>query len=65
LLVKNQFLMHSTSFDTKTEDEKPNYNLPDLDLTAISNVLQGQNIELADSKIYWKVNFDRLTQDLR
>lgn len=45
--------------------EKPNYNLPDLDSIAISNVLKGQNVELADSKIYWKVNFDRLTQDLR
>ncbi|XP_024881319.1 DNA-directed RNA polymerase III subunit RPC3 [Temnothorax curvispinosus] len=66
LLVKNQFLMHSTSFDTMTEDtEKPDYNLPDLDLAAISNVLEGENIELSDSKIYWKVNFDRFTQDLR
>lgn len=65
-MVKNQFLMHSTSFDTMMEDtEKPNYNLPNLDLTSISNVLKGQNVELKDSKIYWKVNFDRLTQDLR
>lgn len=64
-MVKNQFLMHSTSFNTMTEDtEKPNYNLPNLDLTAISNVLEKQSIELAD-KIYWKVNFDRFTQDLR
>lgn len=64
--MKNQFLMHSTSFDMMTEDtEKPNYNLPDLNLTAISNVLKGQDVELPDSKIYWKVNFDRLTQDLR
>lgn len=58
--------MHRTSFGTIMEDlEKPNYNLPDLDLMAISNVLKGQNVELTDSKIYWKVNFDRLTQDLR
>ncbi|KAL0125937.1 hypothetical protein PUN28_004784 [Cardiocondyla obscurior] len=66
LLVKNQFLMHSTSFETTVKDtEKPNYTLPNLDVIAISNVLKGQNIELVDSKIYWKVNFDRFTQDLR
>lgn len=64
--MKNQFLMHSISFDTMTEDtEKPNYDLPDLDLMAISNVLKGQNVELTDSKLYWKVNFDRFTQDFR
>lgn len=58
--------MHSISFDTMTEDtEKPNYNLPDLNLMAISNKLQGQNVELPDSKISWKVNFDRLNQDRR
>jgi len=66
LLVKNQFLMHSTAFDTMTEDtEKPNYDLPDLDLMAISNVLKGQNVEFMDSKLYWKVNYDRFTQDFR
>ncbi|XP_011694091.1 PREDICTED: DNA-directed RNA polymerase III subunit RPC3 [Wasmannia auropunctata] len=66
LLVKNQFLMRNTSFETMAEDsKKPNYNLPNLDLPAISNALQGKNAELTDSKIYWKVNFDRLTQDLR
>lgn len=61
--MKNQFLMRNLSFDTATE--KPDYSLPDLDLRTISNVLQGQNTELSDSTIYWKVNFDRLTQDLR
>ncbi|XP_011873088.1 PREDICTED: DNA-directed RNA polymerase III subunit RPC3 isoform X2 [Vollenhovia emeryi] len=68
LLVKNQFLMHSTLVNTTIEEEqaeKPVYDLPELDVMAISNVLEGQNVELADNKLYWKVNFDRLTQDLR
>ncbi|XP_018307693.1 DNA-directed RNA polymerase III subunit RPC3 [Mycetomoellerius zeteki] len=66
LLVKNQFLMNCTSFDTMSEDtEKPKYDLPNLDLLAISKSLEGQNVEFSDRKIYWKVNFDRFTQDLR
>ncbi|KYN20584.1 PREDICTED: DNA-directed RNA polymerase III subunit RPC3 isoform X2 [Trachymyrmex cornetzi] len=66
LLVKNQFLMNCTSFDTMSEDtEKPKYDLPNLDLLAISQSLEGQNVAFSDRKIYWKVNFDRFTQDLR
>jgi len=66
LLVKNQFLMNCTSFDTMSEDtEKPKYDLPILDLLAISKSLEGQNVEFSDRKVYWKVNFDRFTQDLR
>ncbi|KAM0724812.1 DNA-directed RNA polymerase III subunit RPC3 [Formica fusca] len=66
LLVKNQFLMRSISFNTMTENtEKPNYNLPQLDLKAISNMLQGQNANPGDNGLYWKVNFDRFTQDFR
>ncbi|EGI65510.1 PREDICTED: DNA-directed RNA polymerase III subunit RPC3 [Acromyrmex echinatior] len=66
LLVKNQFLMNCTSFDTMSEDtEKPKYDLPNLDLLAISKSLKGQNVEFSDRKVYWKVNFDRFTQDLR
>lgn len=66
MLVKNQFLMRSTSFDTTAENtEKPNYNLPCLDLTAISKMLQGQNANPGDNKLYWQVNFDRFTQDFR
>lgn len=45
--------------------EKPNYNLPQLDLKAISNMLQGQNANPGDNGLYWKVNFDRFTQDFR
>ncbi|XP_012531114.1 DNA-directed RNA polymerase III subunit RPC3 [Monomorium pharaonis] len=67
LLVKNQFLMRCLSFDTTATGNiaKPDYTLPDLDLIAISNKLQGQKTELSDNTIHWKVNFDRFTQDLR
>ncbi|XP_011160696.2 DNA-directed RNA polymerase III subunit RPC3 isoform X2 [Solenopsis invicta] len=65
LLVKNQFLMRSLSFEATRDALKPDYNLPNLDLIAISSVLKGQNTELSDNTIYWKVNFDRLTEDLR
>ncbi|KMQ97614.1 dna-directed rna polymerase iii subunit rpc3-like protein [Lasius niger] len=36
-----------------------------LDLIAISNILQGQNANPGDNKLYWQVNFDRFTQDFR
>lgn len=66
LLVKNQFLMRCLSFETMPDDKfKPDYNLPELNLRAISNLLQGGEGDPGDSKIYWKVNFDRFTQDLR
>ncbi|XP_018398493.1 PREDICTED: DNA-directed RNA polymerase III subunit RPC3 [Cyphomyrmex costatus] len=66
LLVKNQFLMNSKSSKTMTENsERPTYNLPDLNLTAISKSLEGKNIKFSDRKIFWEVNFDRFTQDLR
>ncbi|XP_014477901.1 PREDICTED: DNA-directed RNA polymerase III subunit RPC3 isoform X2 [Dinoponera quadriceps] len=65
LLVKNQFLMRSHSFDTMLEDTKPDYNLPNLNLRAIANLLQNEKGDPGDSKIYWKINFDRFTQDLR
>lgn len=58
--------MRSISFNTMTENtEKPNYNLPQLDLKAISSMLQGQNANPGDNGLYWKVNFDRFTQDFR
>lgn len=58
--------MRSLSFETAAEETiKPNYYLPDLNLKAISNLLQKQDDDPGDSNIYWKVNFDRFTQDLR
>ncbi|EZA46881.1 hypothetical protein DMN91_004693 [Ooceraea biroi] len=66
LLVKNQFLMRSVSFDTAAkETEKPDYNLPELDLRAIHYMMQGQEADPGDGKVYWKVNVDRFTQDFR
>lgn len=58
--------MRSISFNIMTANiEKPDYNLPQLDLKAISNMLQGQNANPGDNEVYWKVNFDRFTQDFR
>lgn len=58
--------MRSLSFETAAEETiKPNYHLPDLNLKAIYNLLQKKDDDPGDSKIYWKINFDRFTQDLR
>ncbi|CAL7945226.1 unnamed protein product [Xylocopa violacea] len=67
LLVKNQFLMRSLYTEVVDEKttEKPDYTLPDLNLGAIAKKIEGEDCDPGDSKIYWKVNFDRLTQDLR
>ncbi|KAH0945295.1 hypothetical protein HN011_001858 [Eciton burchellii] len=66
LLVKNQFLMRNLSFETMTkETEKPDYNMPALDLRAIQNIMEGQKADPGDNEIYWKVNIDRFTQDFR
>lgn len=73
LLVKNQFLTRSlcvkhrgmNTVEEKT-NEKPDFTLPNLNLAAIIKKVEGDNnSDPGDSKIYWKVNFDRLTQDLR
>lgn len=64
LLVKNQFLMRSLD-TTEERNEKCDFTLPDLNLAAISKRIEGNDIDSGDSKIYWKVNFDRLTQDFR
>jgi len=66
LLVKNQFLMRNLSFETKMQEiEKPDYNMPVLDLRAIQSIMEGQESDPGDNKIYWKVNIDRFTQDFR
>ncbi|XP_033201122.1 RNA polymerase III subunit C [Bombus vancouverensis nearcticus] len=64
LLVKNQFLMRSLG-TIEERNEKCNFTLPDLNLTAITKRIEGNDIDCGDSKIYWKVNFDRFTQDFR
>ncbi|XP_043256032.1 DNA-directed RNA polymerase III subunit RPC3 [Colletes gigas] len=69
LLVKNQFLMrslHSETTEVPKTNDKPDFNLPDLNLGAIMQEIQGSSgNDFGDSKIYWKVNFDRFSQDLR
>ncbi|XP_020279904.1 DNA-directed RNA polymerase III subunit RPC3 [Pseudomyrmex gracilis] len=66
LLLKNRFLMRSLSFDTKLqENDKPNYVLPNIDVRAIASKLQNQAADLPDKDVHWKVNFDRLIEDLR
>lgn len=64
LLVKNQFLMRSLG-TIEERNEKCNFTLPDLNLAAITKRIEGNDIDCGDSKIYWKVNFDRFTQDFR
>ncbi|XP_076300015.1 RNA polymerase III subunit C isoform X2 [Lasioglossum baleicum] len=67
LLVKNQFLLRSLYSELAEEAavEKPDFNIPDLRLPAINKKIKGENANAGDNKIYWKVNFDRFTQDLR
>ncbi|XP_053975450.1 DNA-directed RNA polymerase III subunit RPC3 [Hylaeus anthracinus] len=67
LLVKNQFLMRSLYCETTEEiaKEKPDFRIPDLNLAAITQRLGGDNVDAGDSKMYWKANFDRFSQDLR
>ncbi|KAK2588821.1 hypothetical protein KPH14_001693 [Odynerus spinipes] len=66
LLVKNQFLMRDLCCDVKSDiDEKPSFNMPELNLKALENLMEGKEADPGDNKIYWKVNFDRFTQDFR
>lgn len=73
LLVKNQLLMRNIPFDTAAEDiTQPNYHLPEINIQAINNSLQGNpkltaksDDDPGDKNIYWKVNFDRFIQHLR
>ncbi|XP_012279984.1 DNA-directed RNA polymerase III subunit RPC3 isoform X2 [Orussus abietinus] len=67
LLVKNQFLMRSVGviIDMEEPSEKTYFSLPDFNLPALQKMVNGNDADPGDSKIYWKVNFDRFTQDLR
>lgn len=66
LLVKNQFLMRDLCTNTKSDiDEKPNFDMPQINLKALENLIQGKEDDPNDTKIYWKVNFDRFIQDFR
>ncbi|OXU26186.1 hypothetical protein TSAR_007003 [Trichomalopsis sarcophagae] len=68
LLVKNQFLMRSLCSDILSDvpTDKPDFSMPSLNIKALTRLTQGNETEPAgDSNIYWKVNIDRFTQDLR
>ncbi|KAI4488786.1 hypothetical protein M0802_011296 [Mischocyttarus mexicanus] len=66
LLVKNQFLMHDLSTNLESDcEEKPTFDILKLNLNAIENIIKGIKDDPEDTKIYWKVNFDRLIQDFR
>ncbi|XP_014613486.1 PREDICTED: DNA-directed RNA polymerase III subunit RPC3 isoform X1 [Polistes canadensis] len=66
LIVKNQFFMRDLCTNLKSDcEEKPAFTLPQLNLSAIENIIKGVKDDPGDSKVYWKVNFDRLTQDFR
>lgn len=66
-LVKNQFLMHSisTPLTNESTNEKSIFDLPTFNIKSITRLTQDQEADPGDSHIYWKVNFDRLDQDLR
>lgn len=58
--------MRDLSTNLKSDlDEKPNFSIPELNLKAIENLIQGKEGDPGDSKIYWKVNFDQFLQDFR
>ena len=68
LLVKTQFLIRSLCEEAVQETSflKTDFTVPDLNLAAIAKKIEGNdNVDAGDDKIYWNVNFDRFTQDLR
>nr|XP_034195818.1 DNA-directed RNA polymerase III subunit RPC3 isoform X2 [Osmia lignaria] len=68
LLVKTQFLIRSLCEEAVQETAflKTDFTVPDLNLAAIARKIEGNdNVDAGDDKIYWNVNFDRFTQDLR
>ncbi|XP_066603137.1 DNA-directed RNA polymerase III subunit RPC3 isoform X2 [Prorops nasuta] len=67
LLVKNQFLVRymGTNESGDFGMDKPDFTLPNLDVGVITDILEGNNKQAGDSNVYWRINFDRLTQDLR
>ncbi|KAJ8676608.1 hypothetical protein QAD02_012395 [Eretmocerus hayati] len=67
LLVKNQFLSRSLCSQEMSDvpTDKPDFSIPNLNIKAITRLTQGNEADAGDRKIYWKVNIDRFTQDLR
>lgn len=67
LLVKNQFFQRCVSSENPIDpsSEKLDFSMPDLNVQHLYRVAAGAKGNPGDSKIYWRVNFDRFTQDLR
>ncbi|XP_058789245.1 DNA-directed RNA polymerase III subunit RPC3 [Phymastichus coffea] len=66
-LVKNQFLMRSICSNILSDisSDKPDFSIPALNIKALTRLTQGHEADAGDKSIYWKVNIDRFTQDLR
>lgn len=45
--------------------EKSDFKIPSLNIKALTRLSQGQEADAGDKKVYWRVNTDRFTQDLR
>ncbi|XP_015118884.1 DNA-directed RNA polymerase III subunit RPC3 [Diachasma alloeum] len=67
LLIKNQFVMRSSCTDEMGEitTDKPDFLTPTLNLRALKGMVEGIKVDPGDNKVHWRVNFDRLIQDLR
>lgn len=59
--------MRSLGSDTLSDvpTDKPDFRIPSLNMKSIMRLTQGNEADAGDNKIYWKVNIDRFTQDLR
>lgn len=71
-LVKNQFLIRNASAKNRDKDKPdkptkdiPEYDLPVLNINALNQIIRGEEADAGDNKIYWRINFDRLIQDMR
>ncbi|XP_014224628.1 DNA-directed RNA polymerase III subunit RPC3 [Trichogramma pretiosum] len=64
LLVKNQFIIrHSVNNDANTDAY--NFIMPSLHVKDLIQLSKNTNVDTGDQNIFWKINFDRFTQDLR
>ncbi|XP_057342093.1 DNA-directed RNA polymerase III subunit RPC3 [Microplitis mediator] len=70
LLVKNQFLIRNTVDSTSADKalssiKNTDFDIPQLNLSALNKMIVGNKADPGDRNIYWRINFDRLIQDLR
>ncbi|XP_011298879.1 DNA-directed RNA polymerase III subunit RPC3 isoform X2 [Fopius arisanus] len=66
-LVRNKFLMRSNCTDElgETQPENVDFSMPALNFKALKNMIEGADADAKDNGINWRVNFDKLIQDLR